>query len=158
MLRLVVGRSPSDLVADSTSPGMPKRSWCAGSRSWGGTVSFCEACRLSSQKERARERRNFSSRQHHQPTTPSLATKTKLCFQPKEGSPPGLSYAILIVIPTTRTDFTNQQITIAHEILHVVSSQDNRSPTATQLTERKKNGDDRAFLRFPVFSAPPRRS
>ena len=60
-LRLVVGRSPSDLIADSTSPGMPKRSWCAGSRSWGGTVSFCEACRLSLVvTKRARERRNFS--------------------------------------------------------------------------------------------------
>ena len=40
---------------------------------------------------------------------------------------------------------------IAHEILHVVSSQDNRSPTATRLTERKRNGDDRTCFTISGF-------
>ena len=50
-----------------------------------------------------------------------------------------------------RTNFTNQKNTIAHEIRHVGRSQDNRSPTATQLTERKKNGDDRDIFTISGF-------
>ena len=45
----------------------------------------------------------------------------------------------------------NQKNTIAHEIRHVGRSQDNRSPTATQLTERKKNGDDRDIFTISGF-------
>jgi hypothetical protein len=62
-----------------------------------------------------------------------------------------LPHLLSLLRASDRTNFTNQKIMIAHEILHVVSSQDNRSPTATRLTERKRNGDDRTCFTISGF-------
>ena len=68
----------------------------------GQSRSVNEACRLSLVvTKRARERRNFSPDSITNRTLVAC-DKTKLCFQPKEGSPPGLSYAILIFSVSNR--------------------------------------------------------